>query len=1007
MFSSCLKNIEPEGLADLRGAKAELLRAQTAVEAANAAKVNADAALVLAQAKVQEAIAKQEEAKAAYEAAVARLKELEVEKQTALDKVQIEQAIAEAQQKMAEAEAKAAKAAADAEIALLNSLKILAQTQIDYDNALKDLALAASTLTDAQKTSLTNLESAVTTARADVNAKTAALESAAVELAYALALVDDEAAQKTAVRIAEFALVKAQAAVEGAVEAEAVAKAALELDPSVTDWEAKADEYQAEIDKLDAEYWKRFGEIEDAMSAMKDSIAVDNNDKPVGVIAVKAADYTKYTGYKFYKETGVFSNLSTETKTDIKIEGDYDVAAPRTAKGEVIDGAGDFNFTATSYTYGKEQDFIDVFENKLNDLAKVNVASFEAQIAAKEAIVAASQNDPVYKYDVTRYNDAVAAYTAGDVLPYFVKYVFDKDYDLNAAVKDYNDAVAVFDAAVKKYHAELEKYSPDFEKEKTAALAAKNKAIAEASGVKYAAYQKAYDDNKVASKEAVKKDADRVKKQADDNYNYVVKTAKTATGAADVEAIKTFVKDYDAETADAAAKAKYEVWNAWNAEILAAENVAATAKKAAEDAAKAAEKANADYVAAKAAADDVYKKAVAKADEAYNKAMADVAAKAVDFTAEYKMNLEEQIMAAATDIMTLKMPAVTKYAAKLTENTDPVDVVYSVKLATLVPTYTFSGVPEFMAEGIYDGTVTTYTFKTIAVADFVDKEYFKTTEVKKLADKLVKIGSADFNYAGYPLVMPSDDVVADYYETNAGVTPKPVLYAEIAAEKAIAGFKEQIAALDQLPAFIKAIEAAQAKFEAFVAEKAAELAADKAEVEAFYARYLPLDEKNNAELDAIDAKYAVIKARYNAMVQVIKDYCKAQNGTPVELAAFVENLKSQCTEAVAALKAAEEAVYTAEKDLEKAKNGLVSAAELAQRAYDQAATDLAIALAKLEGATIALENAIAVIYGVEPVVPETPVTPPADDDTTDEGGEAEGGEAEGGEGEGGEETPAE
>ena len=31
MFSSCLENIEPEGIADLRGAKAELLRAETAL----------------------------------------------------------------------------------------------------------------------------------------------------------------------------------------------------------------------------------------------------------------------------------------------------------------------------------------------------------------------------------------------------------------------------------------------------------------------------------------------------------------------------------------------------------------------------------------------------------------------------------------------------------------------------------------------------------------------------------------------------------------------------------------------------------------------------------------------------------------------------------------------------------------------------------------------------------------------------------------------------------------
>ena len=55
MFSSCLENIEPEGIADLRGAKAELLRAQTALAEAKAARENAEAALTQAKAKVEEA----------------------------------------------------------------------------------------------------------------------------------------------------------------------------------------------------------------------------------------------------------------------------------------------------------------------------------------------------------------------------------------------------------------------------------------------------------------------------------------------------------------------------------------------------------------------------------------------------------------------------------------------------------------------------------------------------------------------------------------------------------------------------------------------------------------------------------------------------------------------------------------------------------------------------------------------------------------------------------------
>ena len=992
MFSSCLKNIEPEGLADLRGAKAELLRAQTAVEAANAAKVNADAALVLAQAKVQEAIAKQEEAKAAYEAAVARLKELEVEKQTAINQVEIEKAIAEAQAAITEAEAKAAKAAAEAEKELLTVLQDVAKLQIEYENALKNLALAAATLTDPQQAQLAAMQQTVEDARVEVAELTVEFEHAAIELAYALSLVDDEAAKQTVVRYAEIALLKAQAVLEGAVEAEAIAKAAVELDlPTIADWRTKGNEYWAEAEKLEADYWKRYGEIKDAMSAMEDSLAAD------GAIGKKAADYTAYTGHKFDEETGVFSQIADASTETFEIPA-VAIKAPVTADGDAIADVADFKLDVTSYTYGKEAEVVKKFETALKNLAGVNAVSYEIMIASEKAVVAESKNDPVVKYNVARYNDAVAAYTAGDVLPYFTKYVFDEDYDLTAAVKEYNDAVAVFDAAVKKYHAELEKYSPDFAKETTAALAAKNKAVAEAASALAAAYQKAYDDNKVASKKALKDDAKRVRNAAQASYNSVENAATSETSAT-VDDIKTFVKNYDAATADEAAKAKYEVWSVWNAKIVAAENVLTAAKKAYDDAVKAADKAAADYEAAKATAYGKYEEAVAKADEAYNKAIADVAAKSVGFTAEYKQNLEEQIMNAATDLYMMKMPAILQYADKLTENTDPVDVVVDVENPTTgyPATYPFTSVPEFMVDATYDGTTTTYAFKAIAVADFVDKEYFKNKEIAKFADNIVKIGSSEFVYAGYPLVMPSADEASAYYESNKTVTPKPAYYAEMEAADKIAGYEASIEALEQLPDFVKAIEAAKAEFEALVKENAAKLAADKAEVEAFYARYIPLKEKNDKELEAMKAKTDVMVARFNAIGGIIAAYCEDADEDYL-----TEALYAQYEAAAMMLTFAETSVYEAEVNLEKAKNGLLTLVEFAQMNYDAVSTDLAVAIAKLEGATAALENAIAVIYGVEPVAPQAPVTPPADDDTTDEGGEAEGGE-----GEGGEETPAE
>ena len=151
MFSSCLENIEPEGIADLRGAKAELLRANTALVEAKAARENAEAAIAQAKAKVEEAIAKQEEALAKKMEAEARIKELEAAKQEALDAIEIEKAMAEAKAAIAEAEALAAVYAAELERDLLLVQAEIADAQATYEKALKNLELAKNGLTAEQK----------------------------------------------------------------------------------------------------------------------------------------------------------------------------------------------------------------------------------------------------------------------------------------------------------------------------------------------------------------------------------------------------------------------------------------------------------------------------------------------------------------------------------------------------------------------------------------------------------------------------------------------------------------------------------------------------------------------------------------------------------------------------------------------------------------------------------------------------------------------------------------
>lgn len=995
VFSGCLKNIEPEGLADLRGAKAELLRAQTAVEAANAAKVNADAALVLAQAKVQEALAKQAEAKAAYDAALARLQELEVEKQTALNAIEIEKAIAQAQAEITEAEAKAAKVAAEAEKELLTVLQDVAKLQMEYENALKNLALAAATLTEPQQTQLTAMQEAVETARQDVALKTVEFENAAIELTYALSLVDDEAAKQTVVRYAEIALLKAQAVLEGAVEAEAIAKAAVELDlPTVADWRAKAQEYWAEAEKLEADYWKRYGEIEDAMSAMKDSIAVDkdndNNTVPVGAIAVKKANYTAYTGYLFHEDAGVFAQTRVvETAVD-DTRKPFDVPyieikAPVDSEGYPI--AADFTLEGVKYYYGEEDAVIKQFEDALKGIAKKDALFYETMISiigmAKDQI----QNDPKYKYDLAKYNDAVAAYQSGDILSYYNKYVFDKDFDLAVAVKEYNEAVAVLDAAVKNFNDNYDKYDYDFSEEYKAVEAAKVKAYTDAAIKKAKAYQDAEEVNKYTyNRDHVWPSAKDAWENAQNVYDAAVDAAEVAGGDTK-ENMEAWVKANPTPTTDAD-KAKLSKYNA----ALDAIKTAATAKTAAEKAYNDAEK-------AWKTVDEAYKKAIAAADKAEvdaQKAADDKYAKDIDaidakyypnFDATYMLNLLGQVTEAKN--VAQKKVNVINSVIGVFGYSDPRNATYELSIEFMgVPTHVaVTDVPVFMVDGTYDGTDYNYALKTVEVADFVIKEYFISGVIADLADGLTDNYR---DYAGYPLQLPTFEECCDYLETHKD--PTSFLYLEALADELVASLEAKIAALDQLPDFAKAIEAAKAEFEALVKENADKLAADKAEVEAFYARYIPLKEKNEKELEAMKAKTDVVVARLEAIGGIVDAYCGEDEDY------LTEALYAQYEAAAMMLSFAEASVYEAEVDLEKAKNGLVTLVEFAQMNYDAASTDLAVAIATLEGATAALENAIAVIYGVEPVAPQAPVTPPADDDTTDEGGEAEGGEAEGGEG---------
>lgn len=140
LFTSCLKNEEPQSLGTLREAKAELIKAQAAYKTAEIALIQAQVAY---QAALTEGIKVQNELKAqAVEAAKINNKIKEVE--LAIKEAGLEAEIAKLEAELARQEAALAKIQQDMEYAaalheanMIAAMQAIAEAQQDYEQALK------------------------------------------------------------------------------------------------------------------------------------------------------------------------------------------------------------------------------------------------------------------------------------------------------------------------------------------------------------------------------------------------------------------------------------------------------------------------------------------------------------------------------------------------------------------------------------------------------------------------------------------------------------------------------------------------------------------------------------------------------------------------------------------------------------------------------------------------------------------------------------------------------
>ena len=310
-LTSCIDNDEPEGITNLRGAKAELLRAKAAVELANAELIQQQVNLAAIQVKLQEALhatlVSREEAITAQEWAKASQAEAEASQEWAeAEKLWAEAnyAWSVADEKRAAADAAIAKIKAQLEVDLQNIKTWLLQAQNNYENVTAEIEAAKAVLTDVQATKLAALQVDVDTAWGKYKTAQQAVLTAMDELSKATNTEEDtiEGLQRAVVS-AKAKLLAVNAAYD---ELKALAE-----DATPTAWETRMDSLKTYSDKT-APLEK--AELDLKMEEIKQSAeykAADKEDKA----ALKAyiAAQQNYNYLADGNEVDCFSEASVPT----------------------------------------------------------------------------------------------------------------------------------------------------------------------------------------------------------------------------------------------------------------------------------------------------------------------------------------------------------------------------------------------------------------------------------------------------------------------------------------------------------------------------------------------------------------------------------------------------------------------------------------------------------------------------------------------------------------------
>lgn len=430
-FTGCIDNDEPAGIENLRGAKAELLRAKCAVEAAEAARLNAVA-------EYQKALAAHEQANADFRKAEAEWQKLQNEWQSAQndeEKARIEAQIAFYKQSMEQA-------ALTHQAAMLRLQQGLAEANRNYELALKQIEIAEALMSDSQKITIETLKGRVASAKGTVDTKADAVYQAEKNL-YDAMLDKAQGGQTQAEWIPELELKLKRA--EGALIADEVALTKLkeftEKDVTTTDWRKEVKTLEESIEALKLKETEYDVELAKLTNSDEYRAAKQAKDDALNALnGIKTSEYT-YT-YKFKATDYPYGRAEFVVTDKTPIKPDQSGGAEKEVKDELEAVKGDL----AKYTTEKVAMLEELAKNETKTIETAKTAYTNSAAAWKTAL---DKYAKVGDYDQTKAKKTVE--DAG------------KAYDIAfaAAASDptkENVARKAYAKALTTYYADAEKY---------------------------------------------------------------------------------------------------------------------------------------------------------------------------------------------------------------------------------------------------------------------------------------------------------------------------------------------------------------------------------------------------------------------------------------------------------------------------------------------------------------------------------------------------------------------